>query len=119
MDYKHGTYGEFAESIGAVATQSGTVAVYTGIAPVNLVRGYAQYVNNPVKLADFAAATRYMGYSSKWAQFDLCEAIKLHFNNPLGNVGPIVAINVLNPAVHKKDAQTTKSLTFVNGRATF
>ena len=27
-DYKHGTYGEFAESIGAVATQSGTVAVY-------------------------------------------------------------------------------------------
>ncbi len=119
MNYKHGTYGEFAESIGAIATQSGTLAVYVGIAPVNLVRGYAQYVNTPVKLTDFASATRYMGYSSKWAQFDLCEAFKLHFNNTLGNVGPIVAINVLNPAIHKKDAQTAKSLSFVNGRAAF
>ena len=119
MNYKHGTYGEFASSIGALATQSGTVAAYVGIAPVNLVRGYAQYVNNPVKLTDFATATRYMGYSKNWTQFDLCEAFKLHFNNQLGSVGPIVAINVLNPAVHKKTAQTTKTLSFINGRATF
>ena len=119
MSYKHGTYGEFADSIGAIATQSGTLAVYVGIAPVNLLRGYAQYVNNPYKLTDFASANRYMGYSSKWAQFSLCEAFKIHFSNPLGNVGPIVAINVLNPAIHKKDAQTTQTLTFVNGRASF
>lgn len=118
MNYKHGTYGEFAESIGAVATQSGTLAVYVGIAPVNLVRGYEQYVNNPVKLTDFATACRYMGYSANWAQFDLCEAFKVHFDNAVGNVGPIVAINVLDPATHKKAAQTTKSLSFVNGRAT-
>lgn len=118
MNYKHGTYGEFAESIGAVATQSGTLAVYVGIAPVNLVRGFAQYVNNPVKLTDFATAGRYMGYSANWAQFDLCEAFKVHFDNAMGNVGPIVAINVLDPATHKKAAQTSKSLSFVNGRAT-
>ena len=118
-DYKHGTYGEFAESIGAVAAQIGTVAVYVGIAPVNLVRGFEAYVNAPVKLTDFTSATRSMGYSSNWTQFDLCEAFKVHFNNTLGNVGPIVAINVLNPAIHKKDAETTKSLAFVNGRATF
>ena len=118
MNYKHGTYGEFAESIGAIATQSGTLAVYVGIAPVNLVRGFAQYVNAPVKLTDFAAARRYMGYSAKWAQFDLCEAFKVHFDNAQGNVGPIVAINVLDPATHKKDTQTAKSLSFVNGRAT-
>ena len=110
MDYKHGTYGEFAASIGAVATPSGTVAVYVGVAPVNLVRGYEAYVNSPVKLTDFSAAARYMGYSNSWAQFSLCEAFKLHFNNPLGNVGPIVAINVLNPATHKKDTQSSKSL---------
>ena len=119
MNYKHGTYGEFASSIGALATQSGTIAAYVGVAPVNLVRGYAAYVNTPVKLTDYATATRYMGYSKNWAQFDLCEAFKLHFNNQLGNVGPIVAINVLNPAAHKKASETTKSLTFVNGRATF
>ena len=118
-DYKHGTYGEFTESIGTVATQSGTVSIYIGIAPVNLVRGYEAYVNAPVKLTDFVSATRYMGYSGNWAQFDLCEAFKVHFNNTLGNIGPIVAINVLNPAIHKKDAASTKSLSFVNGRATF
>lgn len=118
-DYKHGTYGEFAESIGAVATQSGTVAVYVGIAPVNLVRGFANSVNTPVKLTDYVSATRNMGYSRNWAQFDLCEAFKVHFNNTLGNIGPVVAINVLDPAIHRKSSETVKSLTFVNGRATF
>lgn len=49
-DYKHGAYGMFAESIGEPASSSGTVAVYVGAAPVNLVRGYAAYVNVPVKL---------------------------------------------------------------------
>lgn len=39
-DYKHGTYGEFAASIGDAATQAGTIAVYVGLAPINLVRGY-------------------------------------------------------------------------------
>jgi phage tail sheath protein FI len=117
--YKHGTYGEFAESVGAVSTQSGTVAVYVGIAPVNLIRGYGDAVNTPVMLSDFESVKRYMGYSKNWAAFDLCEAFKVHFDNEAGNVGPIVAINVLDPAKHKKSAPTTKSLTFVNGRASF
>lgn len=118
-DYKHGTYGEFAESIGGVGTQGSTVAVYIGAAPVNLVRGYAKYVNAPVKLSNFSAARRYMGYSSDWANFDLCEAMSTHLDNAAGNAGPIVVINVLDPATHKKQTQTTKELTFTNGRATF
>lgn len=117
-DYKHGTYGEFAESIGVAASQSGTVAVYVGTAPVNLIRGYSKYVNTPVKLTDFSAVKRYMGYSDNWDAFDLCEAFKMHFDNAAGNVGPIVAINVLDPMTHKKTTETTKNLTFVNGRAT-
>ena len=116
-DYKHGTYGEFAESIGEVATQSGTVAVYVGTAPVNLVRGYAAYVNAPVKLASFNAVKRYFGYSDNWAKFDLCEAFQMHFNNSAGGSGPIVAINVLDPDVHKKEQKTAQKLTFINGRA--
>lgn len=116
--YKHGTYGEFAESIGEAATQAGTVAVYVGLAPVNLVRGYESYVNSPVKLTDFNAAKRYMGYSDKWSTFDLCEAFKLHFDNASGNIGPIVAINALDPAKHKKAQETTQQITFTNGRST-
>lgn len=120
LTYKHGTYGEFAESISGVSTQSGTLAVYVGTAPVNLIQGYADagVVNAPVLLNDFNAVKRLMGYSPNWAGFTLCEAFKVHFDNPSGNAGPIVAINVLDPATHKKSTQTTKQLTFVNKRAT-
>jgi phage tail sheath protein FI len=118
-NYKHGTYGEFAESIGEVATQSGTVAVYVGIAPVNLIRGFSERVNAPVKLSDMKNVQEFMGYSKNWAAFDLCEAFHVHFANPIGNAGPIVAINVLDPETHKKSAETTKSVSFVNGRAAF
>lgn len=118
-EYKHGTYGEFAESVGRVAQQSGTVAVYVGTAPVNLIRGYAKSVNTPVKLSNLADARRYFGYSENWDAFPLCEAFYVHFNNPTGtNVGPIVVINVLDPAVHAKAEETTKTLTFAKGRAT-
>ena len=117
--YKHGTYGEFADSIGAVATQGGTVAVYVGAAPVNLVRGYASSVNSPVKLTSMNDVQALMGYSNNWGSFDLCEAFKAHFDNDAGNIGPIVAINVLDPTKHKKTQATTKSVTFVNGRASF
>lgn len=117
-EYKHGTYGEFAESIGNAGTQSGTVAVYVGAAPVNLIRGYGKYVNTPVALANFGAVKRYMGYSDNWDSFDLCEAFHVHLNNADGNCGPIVAINVLNPDVHKKESETVVELSFVKGRAT-
>ena len=118
-EYKHGTYGEFVASVGEVATQSGTVAVYVGTAPVNLIRNYAERVNSPVKLTSIFDVRRYFGYSNNWDTFTLCEAFHVHFDNPTGaNIGPVVAINVLNPAVHKKDEETTRALTFRKGRAT-
>lgn len=116
-EYKHGTYGNLAESVGAAATQSGSAAVYVGIAPVHLTSGFADRVNAPVKLSNIADVHNYMGYSADWNSFDLCEAFNTHFDNAAGNVGPIVAINVLDPATHKKADDTTVSLNFVNGRA--
>lgn len=116
--YKHGAYGEFAQSIGGVAIQSGTTAVYVGTAPVNLIRGYASAVNEPIRLTDFASVQRLMGYSPNWNTFTLCEAFKVHFNNTAGNAGPIVAINVLDPATHKKAQATNVQLSFVNKQAT-
>lgn len=117
--YKHGTASEWAKSIGKAVTLCGTVAVYVGAAPVNLVRGFEKYVNAPVKLCTMEAAQRYFGYSEDWASFDLCEAFNTNLDNKDGNAGPIVVINVLDPAIHKKEAETTKALTFVNGRAVF
>lgn len=118
-DYKHGTYGEFAASVGDVAQQSGTVAVYVGTAPVNLIRGFAEHVNSPVRLNNLNDVRRYFGYSNNWDAFTLCEAFHVHFDNPTGaNIGPVVAINVLDPSIHKKEEETTVSLTFAKGRAT-
>ena len=96
--YKHGTYGEFVDSIVRQTLQSGTVAVYLGTAPVNLLRGYEQYVNAPVLLADMNSVKRYQGYSDDWKKYTLCEAFKTHFDNSMANVEPIVSINVLDPA---------------------
>ena len=119
-DYKHGTYGLFDKSISTSARQAGTVAVYVGTAPVNLVRDYAAAgrVNAPVKLTSYEDAQRKIGMSDDWDKFSLCEAVNAHFKNELGNIGPIYIINVLDPASHKKESQTTTELTFANGRAT-
>lgn len=119
--YKYGTYGYLGESVAQSGVQAGTVAVYVGTAPVNLIRGYddLNIVNKPVKISNFRDAQIKVGYTDDWGSFTLCEAIAAHFNNPLGNIGPIYVINALDPAVHKKTSDTTKSLTFTGGRAEF
>lgn len=119
--YLYGAYGHLGETIAQSATQAGTVPVYVGVAPINLVRNYKDVkgVNLPVKLNNLVDAQRKLGYSSDWTKFSLCEAMAAHFNNSVGNIGPIYVINVLDPAVHKKEMQTTKNLTIVNGRAEF
>lgn len=39
-EYLYGAYGELGQTIARSAVQAGTVPVYVGTAPVNLVRGY-------------------------------------------------------------------------------
>lgn len=119
--YLYGAYGHLGETIAQSAVQAGTVAVYVGVAPINLVRNYKDIkgINAPLKLNDFVDAQRKLGISPNWETFTLCEVMTAHFNNPIGNIGPIYVINVLDPDVHKKATPTSKSLTFVNGRAEF
>lgn len=119
-EYLYGAFGHIGDDVAQNATQAGTVPVYVGIAPVNLVRGFATagIINTPVKLSNINEAKRKIGYTDDWANFSLCEAIDAHFNNTIGNVGPIYMINVLDPAVHKKAQATTKELTFANKMAT-
>jgi hypothetical protein len=119
-EYLYGAFGHIGDDVAQNATQAGTVPVYVGIAPVNLVRGFATagIINIPVKLSNINEAKRKGGYPDDWANCSLCEAIDAHFNNTIGNVGPIYMINVLDPAVHKKAQATTKELTFANKMAT-
>ena len=119
--YLHGAYGAIGATQAQSAAQSGTIPVYFGTAPVNLVRGYREkgLVNKPVKLTNWSQAQNTVGYSSDWQAFSLCEALDVHFNNTLGNCGPVYFVNVLDPDVHKKTGDVTKALTFTNGRAEF
>ena len=119
--YLHGVYANVGETYAENAVQSGIFPCYFGTAPVNLVRDHANkgIVNSPVKLTQAAQAKATIGYAADWASFTLCEVLKMHFENPKGNVGPIYVVNVLDPDKHKKEEKATQSLTFVNGRAEF
>ena len=121
MAYKHGAYGEIVSSKVTDAKQSNVVAAYIGTAPINLVRGYADkdLVNMPIKVANMSDVQSKLGYSANWKDFTLCEAFAEHFDNTVGNVGPIYVVNVLDPATHKAEAKTTKELSFSNDRAEF
>lgn len=118
MNYKHGAYGEVGATRAQSAIQSGTTACYVGTAPIHLVKDYASkgLINTPIKLSDWKQACAAIGYCAEWDKFTLCEAMKVHFDNPMGNVGAIYVINVYDPA-QDATADQSLSLTFVNRRA--
>lgn len=118
-EYKHGAYAALDASVVQQTVASETVPVYFGTAPVGLVRGYAELdvVNSPVKISSLADARAKIGYSEDFGSYTLCEAVAAHFDTDVDGVGPIYVVNVLDPAVHKGSAETTKEVSFVAGRA--
>ena len=121
MAYKHGAYGEITGSKVTAAKQADVVVAYIGTAPINLIRGYADanLINMPIKVANMSDAQSKLGYSTNWEDFTLCEAFAEHFDNTVGNVGPIYVVNVLDPDTHKATEKSNKELTFSNQRAEF
>lgn len=122
-EYLYGAYGHIGETVAQSAVQAGTTPVYLGTAPVNLVRNFSKagIINEPIKLTNMIDAQKKLGYAADWGTFTLCEVMQAHFNNALGNIGPIYVINVLDPSEgkHRKAQETTKSLNFAGGRSEF
>ncbi len=120
-EYLYGAYGRLGQTIARNAVQAGTVPVYVGTAPVNLIKGYKSrgIINTPVKLTNLPNAQQTIGYSNDWGRFSLCEAVSAHFDNVLGNIGPVYVINVLDPDTNRKASKDVVniSLTFSNGQA--
>lgn len=119
-DYLYGTQAKLGESVVKASKTLGRICTAVGTAPINLIRGYAEkgLVNKPIKLTA-AGAKNTIGYSKDWEHFTLSEVVKAFFDNVGGNVEPLYVVNILNPDTHKKGDETTKSLTFVNGQASF
>lgn len=115
-DYKHGAYGVIQAVGSRVADESQGAIVYVGTAPVHNVEGGANNVNKPIVVNNIAEARKYFGYSDEWDKYTLCEAMHVHLESK--GVGPLVFINVLNPATHKASDAGTVSKTPENGRVT-
>ena len=115
MPYLHGAYGELGQSVGQLSPSGvATLPVYIGRAPVHQIRDYSGLVNQPILISSYEDALRKVGYSDNWNHYELCEAVYAHFRNSIGPIGPIVLINVLDPATMRDEDLTTKSVTLLN-----
>lgn len=113
--YKHGVYvTEQATSASAPVTGSAGLQVIVGTAPVNMLADPAGAVNAPILAYSKAEAAGGVGYVNDYASYTLCEAIDASFS--VVGTGPVVLINVLDPAKHKK-AMTGGSVQVNNGVA--
>jgi phage tail sheath protein FI len=110
LSYKHGvSISEVPTSILPPVEVSAGLPVFVGRAPINLT-GSSEYVNKPLLAYSYEEAVKALGYTSDFENYELCEAIKVMFQ--LFAVSPIVFINVLDPAVHKKtEANKTVNIT--------
>ena len=116
-DYLHGAYGQINAVSAKVSDESQGAIVYVGTAPVHTVDGGSSNVNVPVLIHNIDEARKIFGYSDDWASYTLCEAMAVHFDQ--NAVGPLVMINVLDPATAKASTKTTVSKTPANGQVTF
>lgn len=114
-DFLHGAYG----NVSAVAnriTERGAAFVYIGTAPVHTLENGANNKNVPVVVSDMDEARSLFGYSDDWAKYTLCEAMYYHLTYK--GVGPLVLINVLDPATNIASSGGTATKTPANGRVT-
>lgn len=115
MTYKHGVFGTQIPTTDTLSPLGvSTLPVYIGTAAIQQLDDYSVAINTPILISSFDDAKAKIGYSDDWATFTLCEAVYAHFKNPIQPIGPIVVINVLNPATHKV-AATPASVVLTNG----
>lgn len=108
---------EAATSVSAPVTVNSGLQVVVGTAPVNMLADPAAAVNTPLYAATFKEAAAAVGYSSDFAKYTLCDAVSASFQ--VMGVGPVILINVLDPANPKHiSALTTKTVQVNDGIAT-
>lgn len=104
-EYKHGVYGEQVPFANSSIPARGTVPAYIGTAPIQQVNtqgaagfDYSPYINTPLLIRRYRDVESNLGYSTDWASFTLCEAVSAHFLAGDAPIGPIVCVNMTNPA---------------------
>lgn len=106
-NYKHGVYAsEQPTTMSAPIAGTAGLQVVIGTAPVNMLKDPASAVNAPKLVTTYAEAVAAMGYSPDFKNFTICESISASFQ--VMGVAPMVLINVLDPAKHKKALAETE-----------
>lgn len=99
--YKHGVYvSEVATRITPPITGSAGLQVVFGTAPINMAADPYAATNVPILAYSYAEAVNALGYVEDFEHYTLCQSIDLSFR--VIGVAPVVFINVLDPAKHKK-----------------
>lgn len=103
-NYYHGAKAsKQATSVSTPVVADSSIHLIVGTAPVHTVGGK---INEPVYASNYAEAVAAMGYSDEWDKYDICEEIYSSFK--LYSNGPIIMVNVLDPAKHLKGAETVE-----------
>ena len=110
MAYYHGAKAsKQATTVSTPVTADSSIHFIVGAAPAHTVGGA---VNEPILAHSYAEAVQAMGYSEDWKKYDICEEIYASFR--LYQNGPIVMVNVLDPAKHLT-GESTEDMTLAAG----
>ena len=100
--YYHGVR-VMEEGAGAVSSVNGIsgLQVVVGTAPINLAEDPEAAVNVPILCYSLTEARKKLGYCEDFATYTLCQS--MYASYIAYRFAPVVFINVLVPARHKKD----------------
>lgn len=97
---------EEATALTVPITGDSAVQVVIGTAPVNMLEDPASAVNVPILATRATEAMERLGYCTDFQRYTLCQSMYVTAN--IYRVAPVVYINVLDPAKHKKSLESTE-----------
>lgn len=98
---RHGIFiREEATALTVPITGYSAVQAVIGTAPVNMLDDPAGAVNVPILATKATEAMEKLGYCADFDKYTLCQA--MYVTNNIYQVSPVVYINVLDPAKHRK-----------------
>lgn len=110
-NFYHGVSARQADaSVSTPVTANSGIAFVIGAFPAHTVGGK---VNVPIMCQNYDEAVAALGYSDDWEHYPACSAIYSQFK--LYSVAPVVFVNVLDPARHKK-SEAEKNYPITDGK---
>lgn len=101
MAKEHGiSISEEATALTIPKESSAGLQVVIGTAPINMIENPESAVNKPILATSSTEAQKNLGYSKNFKDFTLCQTMYITANVCI--VSPVIYINVLDPAKHKK-----------------